>query len=314
MKIVGFEEKWLPQAQELLWENYQEEREHIPFLPDITQWWPLGEMATNGLGVAAVEGDRLLGYLCVCNPWTPAFRTPDVTGVFSPLHAHAARKQDRVKIYRRMYQAAAEKWVEAGASSHAIALFAHDLLGQEAFYVYGFGMRCMDLMRRTEADPAPAEGVTFMELPKDRSPELHPLRMELSRHLSKSPCFMLDPEDMKQRWLQGREEEPPRMFVAVKDGGILAYIEVGQEGENFVSNQPGILNICGAYCRPEGRGTGVAGGLLRYLSDVLHREGVPLLGVDCESINPTALGFWPKHFEVYTHSVVRRIDENVLKR
>ena len=303
MKIINFEEKWLSQAQELFRENYEEERAHVPLLPDIAHWWPLAEMAANGLGVAAVEDDRLLGYLCVVSPFGPVFRTPDVTGVFSPVHAHAARKQDRVNIYRRMYQAAAEKWVDAGASSHALALFAHDVLAQEAFFMYGFGVRCMDLMRTTAPDvpQRTIAGVVFSELPASRCTELHPLRLELSRHLAKSPCFMLDTEEMNKRWLSRREMEPPRMFVAEKDGEIQAYIEVGQEGENMISNQPGILNICGAYCRPECRGTGVMAGVLRHVLETLHAEGVSLLGVDCESINPTALGFWPKHFETYTH-------------
>lgn len=316
MKIVNFEEKWLSQAQELFLENYEEERAHVPLLPEMTEWWPLGELTTNGLGVAAVEDDRLVGFLCVCSPFGPVFRTPDVTGVFSPVHAHAARKQNRVKIYRRMYQAAAEKWVAAGASSHVLALFAHDVLAQEAFYMYGFGVRCMDLMRTTVPDvPQQSEaGISYFELPASRCAELHPLRLELSRHLAKSPCFMLDPDDLRESWLRRREEDPPRMFVAEKDGKIQAYLELCREGENMISNQPGILNICGAYCRPECRGTGVAAGVLRHMTETLHAEGVPRLGVDCESINPTALGFWSKHFEAYTHSVVRRIDENVLKR
>jgi len=33
------------------------------------------------------------------------------------------------------------------------------------------------------------------------------------------------------------------------------------------------------------------------------------LGVDYESFNPAALYFYPKRFDVYTNSVVRRIDE-----
>jgi len=36
------------------------------------------------------------------------------------------------------------------------------------------------------------------------------------------------------------------------------------------------------------------------------------LGVDFESINPTAWGFWLKYFDAYTHSVVRRIDEKAV--
>lgn len=36
--------------------------------------------------------------------------------------------------------------------------------------------------------------------------------------------------------------------------------------------------------------------------------------MDCETFNPTALGFWSKHFTPYTRNVVRRIDENALNR
>ena len=45
----------------------------------------------------------------------------------------------------------------------------------------------------------------------------------------------------------------------------------------------------------------------------LKKEGFLRLGVDYESFNPTANVFWPKYFEVYTKSVVRRIDECALE-
>jgi len=34
--------------------------------------------------------------------------------------------------------------------------------------------------------------------------------------------------------------------------------------------------------------------------------------VDFETFNPTAYGFWSKHFELYTNSLTRRIDECAL--
>lgn len=37
-----------------------------------------------------------------------------------------------------------------------------------------------------------------------------------------------------------------------------------------------------------------------------------MLGLDFESINPTAYVFWTKYFTPYTHSVVRRIDEKII--
>jgi hypothetical protein len=44
----------------------------------------------------------------------------------------------------------------------------------------------------------------------------------------------------------------------------------------------------------------------------LKTQGCVRLGTDFESINPVAYSFWLKHFNAYTHSVVRRIDEKIL--
>lgn len=46
----------------------------------------------------------------------------------------------------------------------------------------------------------------------------------------------------------------------------------------------------------------------------LKSEGYSRLGVNLESFNPTALGFWLKYFALYTNSVVRRIDERITQR
>jgi len=315
MEILSFTEKWLPQAALLAYENYLEECDLVPALPREAAVPDLRYFAQNGLGAAAVEGETLLGFLCGTDPWTPAFCTPSAVGIYSPAHAHGTVKENRLQLYRRLYQAAAEKWVKAGASSHAITLYAHDDWAREAFYFYGFGLRCMDLVRKTEDIPAAAlKGVHFSELPLSRHEELLPLRIALSEHLSQSPSFMKSSDKQLKSWLAARQNDPPRVFTAELDGRLIAYMEVCDEGEHFASFSPGMQNICGAYCLPEHRGSGTATALLSFLTAALKEEGNPFLGVDCESFNPTALGFWSKHFTAYTHSVVRRIDENALEK
>lgn len=54
---------------------------------------------------------------------------------------------------------------------------------------------------------------------------------------------------------------------------------------------------------------GVYQNLLDFLITTLKAEGYTCLGIDFESFNPTAYGFWLKYFNAYTNSVVRRIDE-----
>jgi GNAT superfamily N-acetyltransferase len=68
-------------------------------------------------------------------------------------------------------------------------------------------------------------------------------------------------------------------------------------------------NICGAYLTEEHRGSGVYRNLLALTLATLRREGVRRIGVDFETMNPTALGFWTKHFDRYTTSFARRIDD-----
>lgn len=43
-----------------------------------------------------------------------------------------------------------------------------------------------------------------------------------------------------------------------------------------------------------------------------QERGKTYLGVDYETVNPTALHFWTKYFTPYTYSYIRRIDERVV--
>ena len=313
MEIIDFIKELMPAAYRLAMENYAEERKAVPVLPENVMLPPMDELADNGLGVAAVDGNMLLGYLCAYGPWEPVFCTQNVRGVFSPLHAHGAVRENREKIYQRMYQAAAEKWVKAGAASHAITLYSHDIAANEAFFTYGFGMRCIDLIRSADSiDCAKPENCVCFELPADRQSQLRAMRKGLSDHLAQSPCFMKDSPEDTAEWIDKRESNPPRTFVAAVGGRIAAYLEMKSEGENFAAYAQDMLNICGAFCLPEYRGNGIMSSLLDYSLALLRSEGFGRLGVDCESFNPTALNFWTKHFEIYTRSVVRRIDDNAV--
>lgn len=134
----------------------------------------------------------------------------------------------------------------------------------------------------------------------------------LSDHMSQSPCFMYSTEEETQEWLKRAESRESMLFAVFDKDKAIAYMEITDEGENFAAYVPGMRNICGAFCMPEYRGKGLYAKLLNYTLLALKEEGYTRLGVDFESINPTAYGFWLKYFSAYTKSVVRRIDEKVL--
>lgn len=313
MQILDFTKEWLPQAQRLAEENYAEARAAVPVLPE-SALPPLDHFAENGMGAAAVENGVLLGFLGGFLPFRPVYCTPDTAGVWSPLHAHGVQKENREKIWQRLYQAAGEKWAKAGAASHSITLYTQDLDAQKALYFYGFGARCTDLMRPLTEIPAQDHpGIRFAELSAENAALLRPLRHALVDHLGKSPCFMKHDETGTTGFLDRREADPPRMCAAFCGDLPIAYMELDDEGENFASCVPGTGNICGAYCLPEYRGQGIAQALLNAVIRTLRQEDYTRLGVDCETINPTAVHFWRKHFTPYTTSVVRRIDENAVR-
>ena len=98
-------------------------------------------------------------------------------------------------------------------------------------------------------------------------------------------------------------------IAAMADGEIIAFMEVCADGENFLTESPDMLNICGAYCSEAWRGRGVSQMLLDHVLCTLQSEKVVYLGVDYDTMNPTAAGFWEKYFQPYTASLVRRIDK-----
>ena len=310
MTITDLAPQHIAQAREIQRQGYEAERACVAALPPLAELPDLTWFAGNGYGIAALKGERLVGFIGAVTPFDNAFRTTAAVGVFSPLGVNGAVGENRGEIYARMYQAAAEKWVKAGASSHAICLFAHDTEVQSVLFRCGFGLRCIDAIRPMEEVSAPpCEGYVFRELAAAEHHRIFPLNKLLVEHMGGSPTFMAYPH-ITDDVLRGMLQDPDvRYFAAERDGEPCAYIKVADDGENFVGADAGMMHICGAYCLTVHRGTGLAPSLLNFVIRVLKSEGYARLGVDFESINPTAAGFWLKHFEAYTHSVVRRIDD-----
>ncbi|MBR6029268.1 MAG: GNAT family N-acetyltransferase [Clostridia bacterium] len=315
MIIRDFEPKHTEEAAEIALGAYNDERAYTQELPEISGIPILKQLSGNGFGAAAFEGDRMVGFLCGVEPFEHAFRSTDVRGVFSPMGANGAVRDNHGRIYAALYQAAAKKWVKAGAVSHAICLYDHDEEAKQQLFRYGFGMRCADAIRPMEPiDCAACDGYAFLELPRADYKYVYPLHLALNEHYCSSPFFMNRKPDTLEAFLTFSDRKKERYFAAKKGGELCAYLEVSDEGETFAASGSGYRHIMGAYCLPEHRGRGVYQKLLDFAVSTLKAEGYTRLGVDFESVNPSGSGFWLKHFHAYTNSVVRRIDERILQR
>lgn len=256
----------------------------------------------------------MLGFLCSVPPFPNAFGSTNAIGVFSPMGANGAIGEHRAKIYARMYQKAGDKWLRAGATSHAVSLYAHDTEAHGQFFRYGFGMRCVDAIRNLNGIASPiCSGYMITELTARELPQILPLDHLLDAHMAASPTFIRRPSETLDSFVRKAETSLSTYYVAKFGDQVVAYLRVESSGETFIQQTPGYLHIKGAYCLPEHRRKGLTQRLLSLLVERLRAQGYTHLGVDFESINPAAYTFWLKHFEAYTCVVARRIDEHAIR-
>ena len=313
IEIYEFGTNHIEAAHRMALDRYNAERAAAPGLPAVGSVPDLSWFAEHGKGVAAVENGKFTGFLCAFGPIDNPFGNRDCKGFWSPVHSNASAGANRVRVYREMYRAIAEKWVSQGALSHALTLYAHDQEAVNAFFTYGFGLRCVDMVKPLEKrEIEPCEGLSFAELPRSDAGRIRELNDAMVDHLSKSPCFLHNPKSSAESLVNEAEKNDSRFFIAKRREEILAFLKVAPKGETFASLAPDMQNICGAYLLPEYRGRGIFDALLYFAENTLAKEGYACLGVDFESYNPAASGFWSKHFTAYTYSLVRRVDDNAL--
>lgn len=316
MRIEQLQEQYASQAALLVQEEYDAERRRVSGLPAQDCAWLLTRRLTREFaksrGLLALEGDKLLGFLCF--PYTSEGQFGRVKGAFSPVHDNAFAGERRGEIASLLFQYAAQGMIRENILSYAICHYAHDEEILKSLILNGFGIRCADAVRRLDGPlSAPADtGCTFAELSCAQAERVLPLKHALCRHLRHSPIFLPCGLASMDEFMQTCRKRHSRFFVARQGQDVVGFLELCGDGETFVTEAPDMRSICGAFVLPVFRGTGVARALLSFLIETLRAEGVHYLGVDCETINPNALHFWGKYFDNYTYSLIRRIDERIV--
>lgn len=313
MRFDPLTDQHIPEAVALAREAYDRECGHVPALDvaDVSGvlTGAIGTLVEHGHGVAAVDDDRLLGYMAFFGPYGGFWGTG--TGCYTPLHGHGATGPDRERLTSLLFQHAAEVLTAQGTDTFAITTYRHDHDVRSALSLIGFGIRNADAIREIDRPLAvkPAPGITYGEIAKASAVDLLPLKNGLVHHLRQSPAFVANDEFTPESFAELLNERETRFFVARDGDTPIGYMELADQGESYLSAAPDMRNICGAFLLPEYRGRGIYQNLLQLVLDTLRGEGFRRVGVDFETMNPTALHFWPKYFDVYTHSFARRIDD-----
>ena len=317
IEFTEFTEKHISEAVKLAEQELNAERRLCPQLP---QWdfchkltCLLHWLSSQPFGKAAVSEGRLVGYMLFASPWDGFFG--DVKGVFSPLggSAFSYEYENRGRLASQLFEKAAEDFVRQGVYSCALSRYADDEETAKAFVLNGLGIRCCDAVgSMTELNVTGTCGnAVFKELSADNFRAVEQLQRGLHSHLAGSPVFF-PPDKGFDSWFENWiNSKTMRIFTAECDNKTVGFISVDDTAENFITEYEGMKNICGAYSDKAYRQGGLAQSLLAYIRDTLKNEGISHLGVDFETLNPTALNFWGKYFQPYTYSFARRIDERI---
>jgi len=303
-------------ALPLALDAYAAERSAVPCLPAEGAAEALRArlegLFSRGRGLAAFSGDALVGYLA---GYPVPAHFGEAGGVHIPLHGHARAAGYGPGFVLSLYDRAAALWVRDGLLSHTVTAYAHDAPLIEAWFRNGFGMRCADAMRAVPASATEAEappGARIAPARAEHAEVLAPLHRAHNEFYRRSPLFMNHPdEDPAAEFLEWIGDGARREWAAFRGDAPVAFLRVGATAENFASSLDSVRNIQGLYVDPSARGRGIARALVDAAFAWCARSGVPLLGVDYETLNRPAARFWEDRFEVYTRSLARRVDERV---
>lgn len=262
--------------------------------------------------VAALYDGQLVGFL-------GAFLT-DFRGIptaYVPDWGHGAQG-DVYAIYRGLYAALAQRWLDNGCFQHAVTLFAHERDVMEAWISLGFGTVVIDAVIDTVPDALPDTTSTATPptseirraTPEDLDTILR-LEIELWRHLARAPAFIpFRFERSRDEWRRHLADPDEPVWLARHHGRPVAFLALERPAHALLPlDAPDTIAIGAAYTEPLARGQGIAGALLTHARTWAHAHGYTRVSVDFESANLEANRFWlGAGFAPVCYSFMRRID------
>jgi GNAT superfamily N-acetyltransferase len=270
---------------------------------------PIQELVAGHGGIAALEEDRLIGYLA---GFPISFRGRRT--FYSPEWANAVDPTAGAGVLGALYSAASARWLDAGCYSHVVATLAHDRHALDVWRWLGFGYCVADAVRDLTPLGAGAAGVQIRRASLADVDVLTHLVTALENHLAAPPIFLWsdDPVDVDEL---RRELADPRMayWLAWRDGYPLAYLRQGPASQDAceIIVDEGTTSITGAYTEPGARGVGVGSALLDRALAWAREQGYVRCAVDFETMNVSGARFWLRHFQPMTIALWRVIDERV---
>jgi GNAT superfamily N-acetyltransferase len=173
-------------------------------------------LATAGaFGVVVSEGADPVGFGIM----TPQFIEPThmLAAFFPPRGAslgyatHAARDGMEYDVYREMYGALAENFVERGIFHHSVSVPASNPAAVDAFNSLGFGRNMACAIRSVDPVDRAAAPIDVHQANAEEYPAVEALGEELTLHHARSPIFnpyVRESDEASHNFIKGLLEDP----------------------------------------------------------------------------------------------------------
>jgi GNAT superfamily N-acetyltransferase len=202
--------------------------------------------------------------------------------------------------------------IQYGHTSIAWTISAHDHQAIAIARDLGFGNRCADALRTTEPGFEQPSSYRIERIDLSQLEVIAPLHQAHNRYYRQAPLWMPNPEEDPLEDLKAWMTSDDRwIWAAFENNQPVGYLRAQAHAESYLSHHPHLRNITAAFVDSAWRHTGVTTALLNQALHDLNHHGIRWCGVDYETINPSGSRFWSTHFEPYTVSLTRRIDERI---
>ncbi|MTI67236.1 MAG: GNAT family N-acetyltransferase [Firmicutes bacterium] len=314
IKFESLNEKYIDEAMDIVLSLYNKEKEAVSFLPHERGFLnnlkeSIKKLFKYGKGIVAIYNNKLIGFIA-------GYEIDECfgkcKGIYTPLYGHGVRSEYPKSLYQKLYKHMSEKWVKNNFMTHAITFFAHDKETIDIWFWMGFGLRCVDSIRRVESIDFYNPSISIKKLKANDIPLLADLHRNHNEYYRNSPIFMpTEDEDPIEDLIKWLSEDNHHLWAAFNKEKPLGYMRIEPSAETFISKHQDVMNITGGFVEPNKRKSGIGTLLLGEIQQWLKKNDYSLCGVDFESFNIVGSSFWNKYFTPYTYSVVRRIDERI---
>jgi len=263
----------------------------------------------SGAGVAAMRGDRLVGFL---TGWQKSsFRGK--RSIYSPEWANAADLEDSPRIYEEMYSHLAAAWVADKVVAHYISLFPNDVDALRAWHWMGFGMISVDAIRGLDFIQGHDVDVHIRRAELQDLEQVMELHEALWQYHKETPVFLLS-ERRDRSYYEAWLRNPGKVvWLAYWNEEPVAFMSLGPADDDVctIIYDEKTTSIYGAFTKEKVRGEGIATALLDHAFKSARASGYERCAVSFEPMNRIGSRFWFKYFKPVCFSVIRHIDDRL---